>query len=62
MGRPGHLATITLAAENSFILAQFALASSEAWIGASDAAVEGQWRWVVGPEAGTQVVEVRPYL
>ncbi|MFV0257314.1 MAG: DUF4214 domain-containing protein, partial [Acidimicrobiales bacterium] len=24
------------------------------WIGASDAAIEGQWRWMDGPEAGTQ--------
>ena len=28
--------------------------SGAGWIGASDAAVEGQWLWVTGPEAGNQ--------
>jgi hypothetical protein len=28
--------------------------SDKFWIAASDAAVEGEWRWVAGPEAGQQ--------
>ena len=46
-GLQGYLTTITLASENSFILARV---SGTAWIGASDEAVEGVWRWVTGPE------------
>ena len=51
-GANGYLVTITSAAENTF-LTTYVLAPN-AWIGASDAAVEGEWRWVTGPEAGTQ--------
>ena len=40
----GHLVTVTTAAENNFI---FNLWPS-GWIGLSDEAVEGQWRWVTG--------------
>src|SRR5688572_9344132 len=50
LGIPGHLATITSAEENAFLCATFP--SRTAWIAASDAAVEGEWRWVAGPEAG----------
>jgi hypothetical protein len=51
----GYLVTITSAAENDFLVANFGSASlGYAWIGASDAAVEGEWRWVTGPEAGSQ--------
>jgi hypothetical protein len=47
--------TITAAAENNFPVANFGTAAAGfAWIGASDAAVEGEWRWVTGPEAGSQ--------
>ena len=47
----GYLATITSAAADAFI---FDLTvGSTAWLGGSDAAVEGQWEWVTGPEAGT---------
>jgi len=28
--------------------------AGQGWIGASDTDTEGQWRWVTGPEAGTQ--------
>lgn len=47
----GHLATITSQAENDFV---FGLLTSSSWLGGSDNEVEGQWRWVEGPEAGQQ--------
>lgn len=50
-GLQGYLATITIADEAALLGKQ---SSGAGWIGASDAAVEGQWRWVTGPEAGTQ--------
>ncbi len=46
-GLHGYLATVTSAAENSFILSKLA---ATGWIGATDQAVEGQWRWATGPE------------
>lgn len=49
-GMQGYLATVTSAAENGFVVQKL---EGEGWIGASDAAVEGTWRWVTGPEAGT---------
>lgn len=51
-GVAGHLATITTEAENSFVTSKI-LNVQNAWIGASDAEVEGRWKWVTGPEAGT---------
>jgi hypothetical protein len=55
LGESGYLVTITSSAENAFVLSQFNAAFNNfAWIGASDAAVEGQWRWMDGPEAGVQ--------
>jgi hypothetical protein len=48
-GQQGYLATITSAAENDFIIDNF---NQQGFLGGSDAAVEGQWRWVTGPEAG----------
>ncbi len=56
-GLQGYLATVTSAGEDTFINGKLA---ATGWIGASDAAVEGTWRWVTGPEglanagAGTQ--------
>lgn len=53
-GQKGYLATVTSAEENEFIrqkLENSALGPS-AWLGASDAAAEGTWRWATGPEAG----------
>jgi hypothetical protein len=55
----GHLATITSQQEEQFLADQFAVVSGDpwargVWIGASDAAEEGVWRWVVGPEAGQE--------
>ena len=49
-GLPGYLATITSADEAQLTGEQ---ADGTGWIGGSDAAVEGTWRWVTGPEAGT---------
>ncbi len=50
-GLEGYLATVTSAVENDFIWSKI---DGIGWIGASDEAVEGVWRWVTGPEAGTQ--------
>lgn len=46
-GLPGYLVTITTAQEDQFIKT---LINANSWLGASDAAVEGQWRWVTGCE------------
>lgn len=50
-GLQGYLVTLTSQAEADFSGQQ---ASGFGWIGANDVAVEGEWRWVTGPEAGTQ--------
>jgi hypothetical protein len=50
-GVRGYLVTITSEAENSFIHDKI---GRDTWIGASDAVMEGDWRWMTGPEAGTQ--------
>ncbi len=49
-GLQGYLATITSAEEAQLSGEQ---AAGAGWIGGSDAATEGIWRWVTGPEAGT---------
>src|SRR5690606_14545197 len=49
-GLQGYLATITNQDESDLLGSQ---APGAGWIGASDATVEGEWRWVTGPEAGT---------
>ena len=54
MGESGYLATITSHEEQNFIFTNFFSAVSASWIGASDMAVEGQWIWETGPEAGIQ--------
>ncbi|MGI0115224.1 PEP-CTERM sorting domain-containing protein [Zooshikella sp. RANM57] len=50
LGAPGYLATVTSALENTFLTTL----SLDGWLGGSDARLEGDWRWVDGPEAGTQ--------
>jgi beta-lactamase regulating signal transducer with metallopeptidase domain len=49
-GMRGYLVTITSKAENDFLARNFG-SSGEAWAGGSDAASEGNWKWVCGPEA-----------
>lgn len=46
-GLQGYLATLTSQAEADFSGSQ---ATGVGWIGGSDAATEGDWRWVTGPE------------
>lgn len=50
----GYLATITSAGENAFIDNNVAQ-NRFAWIGANDAAMEGQWHWADGPDGGQSV-------
>jgi gliding motility-associated-like protein len=47
-GLQGYLATIKSQVENDFIWSKV---QGFGWIGASDEAVEGDWRWVTGPVA-----------
>lgn len=49
-GLQGYLATLTSQEEADFAGSQ---AQGVGWIGATDAATEGDWKWVTGPEAGT---------
>ncbi|MFD2100796.1 PA14 domain-containing protein [Flagellimonas iocasae] len=49
-GLQGYLATIAIQDESDLLGSQ---APGAGWIGASDAATEGDWYWVTGPEAGT---------
>lgn len=49
-GLQGYLATITSLEEAQLSGEQ---AAGAGWIGGSDAEVEGTWKWVTGPEAGT---------
>ncbi|MDB9712948.1 choice-of-anchor L domain-containing protein, partial [Flavobacteriaceae bacterium] len=46
-GLQGYLATITSEGENQIAAIQ---TNDVGWIGASDLATEGDWRWVTGPE------------
>ena len=57
-GNSGYLATITTDAEMAFIKKAYTdgiLKGDSIWLGASDVAAEGQWRWVTGPDAGATV-------
>ena len=45
----GYLATVTSEVEGKVISSIF----GSSWLGASDRANEGDWKWVTGPEAGT---------
>jgi hypothetical protein len=49
LGVPGHLVTITSRQEQDFLEGVVVRSSiGPFWMGASDAAVEGEWRWVTG--------------
>lgn len=50
-GASGYLVTVESQAENDFVAARLLNAG---WMGASDSVSEGVWRWVTGPESGTQ--------
>jgi hypothetical protein len=43
---PSHLVSINSAAENAFCLTLAAIAGDRLYVGASDAAVEDEWRWL----------------
>jgi hypothetical protein len=49
-GYSSYLATITSEQENTFIFSQ--VGNLGGWLGGTDEAVEGEWRWAAGPEAG----------
>lgn len=48
-GLKGYLTTITSSEENDFIWTKI---DGVGWIGASDEEMEGEWKWVTGPEKG----------
>lgn len=48
-GQAGHLVAIDSATENAYVAS---LISGSVWIDGSDATVEGEWRYVSGPNAG----------
>jgi hypothetical protein len=53
-GYTPHMATVTSAAESAFIYDSFNGPNwgAQGFIAGSDTAVEGEWRWMAGPEAG----------
>ena len=56
-GLKGYLANITEDDENNFILDKIRKEDgtvAQGWIGASDEADEGKWKWLDGPEDGVQ--------
>lgn len=54
-GRTGYLAVVTSAAENNFLVNTLGSGNiTNTWLGGSDVASEGAWRWVTGPETNTQ--------
>lgn len=51
-GMSGYLATVTSDAENSFLANM--VDERVGYLGGTDEAVEDEWRWIDGPEAGQQ--------
>lgn len=54
-GSAGYLATVTSAEEQQFLSTFVNPDATDAWLGGSDAASEGDWLWVTGPEAGDPI-------
>ena len=58
LGLAGYLASITSEDENNFVAEKIqgdaGAPAQNVWIGASDAAQEGAWKWVGGPDNGVQ--------
>lgn len=57
LGMGGYLATVTSAGEQAFLSTTFSAATTNPWIGGSDAANNGVWQWMTGPEAGTTIAD-----
>lgn len=51
-GMTGYLAGVTSASENSFVLSILPADNVGAWIGGTDSAAEGDWRWLTGEAWG----------
>jgi hypothetical protein len=49
-GVSGHLVAITSGAEDAFVSSLIASIEHSVWIGATDRAIEGAWRWVTGEQ------------
>lgn len=54
-GVNGHLATITSAAEQTYL--EGLTGGTSTWIGGGDYSSEGVWRWTSGPESGAQFAD-----
>ncbi|MBW1786463.1 MAG: hypothetical protein JRK53_07570, partial [Deltaproteobacteria bacterium] len=48
MGLPGHLATITSKEEDGFVRTNLPIETPRVWLGGTDEADEGNWRWITG--------------
>ena len=53
-GMPGYLATPQSPAENAVINGVRLAGAGQTFLGGSDATVEGEWRWIGGPQEGQQ--------
>ncbi len=51
IGMRGYLANITSRTEQNFVASS--LGGTNGFLGGSDSAIEGEWRWMDGPEANT---------
>jgi Lectin C-type domain len=55
--RGGYLATVTSPQENDVLrklMMDTGISGGGGWLGGSDETVEGEWRWIDGPETGVQ--------